>query len=169
MPHRTVTFQYASYDEPIFLAGSAMRANLPHMTVPNFQLTSFGSVAEPIYLLPEVPSQFTSSTNVELAPFTAFFVAEAAHDDRRTVSVLAVHDAVWLASLDCESTTGGYDRNFILNREALDEKQAVTCSTVVQNRARCLVRARELASAHAAHDTIVRLEVIVKLSSIVRG
>eukprot|EP01047_Picozoa_sp_COSAG01_P002117 COSAG01_NODE_54_length_31327_cov_317.045356_5_plen_113_part_00 len=47
--------------EPIFLAGSAMRANLPHMTVPKYQFTSFGSVAEPIYLLPEVPSQFTSS------------------------------------------------------------------------------------------------------------
>eukprot|EP01047_Picozoa_sp_COSAG01_P070048 COSAG01_NODE_10518_length_2145_cov_1.846530_4_plen_115_part_01 len=47
--------------EPICLAGSAMRANIPHMTVPNFQFTSFGSVAEPIYLLPEVPSQFTSS------------------------------------------------------------------------------------------------------------
>ena len=38
-----------------------MRANLPHMTVPKYQFTSFGSVAEPIYLLPEVPSQFTSS------------------------------------------------------------------------------------------------------------
>eukprot|EP01047_Picozoa_sp_COSAG01_P034521 COSAG01_NODE_2597_length_7400_cov_37.453363_5_plen_83_part_00 len=61
IPHRTVTFQYTSYDEPIFLAGSAMRANLPHMTVPKYQFTSFGSVAEPIYLLPEVPSQFTSS------------------------------------------------------------------------------------------------------------
>jgi hypothetical protein len=47
--------------EPIYLAGSAMRANLPHMTVPNFQFTSFGSVARPIYLLPEVPSQFTSA------------------------------------------------------------------------------------------------------------
>eukprot|EP01047_Picozoa_sp_COSAG01_P033002 COSAG01_NODE_2410_length_7747_cov_70.111140_1_plen_84_part_00 len=31
------------------------------MTVPKYQFTSFGSVAEPIYLLPEVPSQFTSS------------------------------------------------------------------------------------------------------------
>ena len=37
-----------------------MRANLPHMTVPKFQFTSLGSVAEPIYLLPEAPSQFTS-------------------------------------------------------------------------------------------------------------
>eukprot|EP01047_Picozoa_sp_COSAG01_P061834 COSAG01_NODE_7776_length_3061_cov_11.754303_2_plen_82_part_00 len=52
-------------------------------------------------------------TNVEFAPFTAFFEAEAAHDDARTVRVLAVHDAVWLASLDCESTSGAYDINFI--------------------------------------------------------
>jgi hypothetical protein len=37
-----------------------MRANLPHPDRTEFQFTSFGSVAEPIYLLPK-PSQFTSS------------------------------------------------------------------------------------------------------------
>jgi hypothetical protein len=61
IPHRTVTSQYTSSPSQFFLAGSAMRANLPHMTVPKFQFTSFGSVARPIHLLPDVPSQFTSS------------------------------------------------------------------------------------------------------------
>jgi hypothetical protein len=64
IPHRTVTSQYTSSPSQFFLAGSAMRANLPHMTVPNFQFTSFGSVAQPIYLLPEVPSQFTSACHL---------------------------------------------------------------------------------------------------------
>jgi hypothetical protein len=37
--------------EPMCLAGPAMRANIPHPDRSEFQFTSLGSVAEPVYLL----------------------------------------------------------------------------------------------------------------------